>query len=125
MDSNSHRAYTGVDNQNILDNLQRLCQSGAHIIVRVPLIPGYTDLPKDMHAIGTYIRDTLKNQIVRCELLPYNKLAGSKYGNKSIWTDYTLGDYSLSNLEPQPRQELLEKKRILEQYGVSVYAEFL
>lgn len=125
IDSASHQIYTGVDNRVILNNLQQLCQSGAHIIVRIPLIPGYTDLPEDMHAVGAYIKNTLKNQIIRCELLPYNKLAESKYGNKTIWNDYTLGDYSLGDLEPQSKQELLEKKEILEQYCVSVYTEFL
>ena len=125
MDPLLHKAYTGMDNQLILKNLELLCDYGANIIIRIPLIPGYTDHPEDMHATGAYIRDTLKNQIIRCELLPYNKLAGSKYGNKTIWSDYTLGDYPLPDMEPQSSAYIRELKEILELYGVTVYAESL
>ena len=125
MDPMLHKAYTGMDNTLILKNLEMLCDHGANIIIRIPLIPGYTDRPEDMHATGSYIRDVLQHRIIRCELLPYNKLAGSKYGNKTIWTDYTLGEYPLPDLEPQTKEYMRELKDILESYGVKVYAESL
>lgn len=125
MDPTLHKAYTGMDNALILKNLEALCDHNANIIIRIPLIPGYTDRHEDMHATGQYIRDVLKHRILRCELLPYNKLAGSKYGNKTIWTDYTLGEYPLPDLEPQTKEYMQELKDILESYGVEVYAESL
>jgi len=125
MDSALHKAYTGMDNEQILENLKLLCSRGANVIIRIPLIPGYTDLPEDMHQTGRFIRDELHNQIVRCELLPYNKLAGSKYGNKTIWTDYTLGDYALPDLEPQSKDELARLAEILRAYDIDVFAESL
>ena len=120
-----YKAYTGMDNELILRNLELLCDNGANIIIRIPLIPGYTDRPEDMHATGAYIRDVLKHRIIRCELLPYNKLAGSKYGNKTIWTDYTLGDYPLPDLDPQTKEYIKSLQDILTGYGVNVYAETL
>ena len=125
MDPELHKSYTGMDNRLILQNLEYLCGRGANIIIRIPLIPGYTDSPADIQAIGAYIRDVLKNRIVRCELLPYNKLAASKYGNKTIWNDYTLGDYPLPELEPQSADTLRQLRGILEDCGVTVYAEKL
>lgn len=125
MDPELHRAYTGLDNRQILSNLELLCDRGANIIIRIPLIPGYTDREENLHATGAYIRDTLRHRILRCELLPYNKLAGSKYGNKTIWNDYTLGEYPLPDLEPQSKEQMRHLAGILEQYGVKVYAESL
>ncbi len=125
MDPALHRAYTGLDNRQILHNLELLCKRGASVVIRVPLIPGYTDSPEDLHRIGAYIRDTLHGRIVRCELLPYNKLAGSKYGNKTIWSDYTLGAYPLPELEPQDRGQLAALADILSSYQVPVFAEAL
>lgn len=125
MDPVRHKAYTGADNRQILSNLELLCDRGANVIIRIPLIPGYTDRDEDMHTIGAYLHNTLKHRILRCELLPYNKLAGSKYGNKTIWSNYTLGDYPLPELEPQSKEQIQYLKEILEQYGVNVYAESL
>lgn len=125
MDPLLHKAYTGMDNALILKNLEYLCDHNANVIIRIPLIPGYTDRPEDIHATGQYLLGTLKNRIIRCELLPYNKLAASKYGNKTIWSDYTLGDYPLPELEPQSKEQVQQLCNILEQYGVPVYAETL
>lgn len=125
MDPVLHQAYTGTDNRQILENLELLCGRGASIIIRVPLIPGYTDSPEDIHQVGAYLRDVLHNRILRCELLPYNKLAGSKYGNKTIWSDYTLGEYPLPDAEPQDHAYLLSLSEILAGYGVPVYTESL
>ena len=125
MDADLHKAYTGMDNHRILENLEYLCSQGAQIIIRVPLIPGYTDQPSDMEALGAYIRDVLQHRIIRCELLPYNKLAASKYGNKTIWSDYSLGEYPLPELEPQTNEYVHQLRTILERYGVNVYTESL
>ena len=42
MDTEKHIQYAGVSNSLILDNLRRLTELEADIIVRVPLIPGIT-----------------------------------------------------------------------------------
>lgn len=125
MDSASHRKLTGAGNEQILMNLEHLCHHGAPVIIRVPLIPGLTDSESDMHAIGHYIQSVLRNRILRCELLPYNELAESKYGNKSIWSDYSLGEYPLPGLKTQDQRTLARLAEILASYGVSVYCESL
>ena len=125
MDPALHKAYTGMDNAQILENLKRLAEAGARLIIRVPLIPGCTDSEEDLRSIGAFLRDVLHNRIERCELLPYNKLAASKYGNKTIWSDVTLGDYPLPELEPQSKEKLARLKEILLACGVPAYAESL
>lgn len=79
MDGDKHKAYTGVDNGLILDNLRRLCSRDvqAEIVVRTPVIPGYNDQPEDFAALADFLKGM--ERIPRVELLPYNELAGSKY----------------------------------------------
>lgn len=125
VDPDLHKAYTGVDNRLILENLKRLSESGVRLIIRVPLIPGYTDSREDIRQIGRFLRDELRTQPERCELLPYNKLAASKYGEKTVWSDHTLGEYPLPELEPQSSAYLAELQDILSTFGVCAYAETL
>lgn len=54
MDSEKHREQTGVPNELILENIQKLCQAlpqrGGRVIVRLPLIPGCNDGAEDVAA---------------------------------------------------------------------------
>jgi len=74
-DSDAHRKYTGVENGRILENFRWLRSSGKPCLVRTPLIPGITDTEENLAAIREIIGDT------PWETLPYNALAGAKYGN--------------------------------------------
>jgi glycyl-radical enzyme activating protein len=42
-DAERHREFTGLSNETILANLQRLHDAGAAVLVRLPLIPGLND----------------------------------------------------------------------------------
>ena len=41
MNPEIYKAYTGMDNDNVISNLQYLLNNNANITVRVPLIPGF------------------------------------------------------------------------------------
>lgn len=76
MDSPSHKKWTGVDNQLIINNIGRASLLGIPMIVRTPLIPGATDDISNLRAIAEYMAK-LKN--IRCyELLNFNPLGGAK-----------------------------------------------
>lgn len=47
-----HEKLTGVPAEPILDNLQRVDQSGAAIILRCPLVPGVNDSEPELHHIA-------------------------------------------------------------------------
>lgn len=123
VDSALHKQFTGSDNHLILENLKQLVMSGAEVIVRVPLIPGITDNLENIQAIGRYVNHSLCNRIQRLELLPYNQLAESKYGNNTIWTDGGVGAYSLPGLETQANAYVEQLQTILSDMGIKVYAE--
>ncbi len=75
-DPELHRRFTGVDNQAILDNLCALDGSGARLVLRCPLIPGYNDRPEHLAEVAD-LANRLRN-VVEIHLLPYHPLGTSK-----------------------------------------------
>lgn len=71
-----HRAGTGVSNARILDNLRRLAGTGAGVIVRVPVIPGFNDDPAEQAAIAALLEPL---DLLAVELLPYHRMGDHKY----------------------------------------------
>lgn len=125
IDPQKHRQYTGQSNELILNNLKALVNRNVNLIIRVPLIPGYTDNPEDISATGDFIAKELHNQIQRIELLQYNRLAASKYGNSTAYIDGGVGKFPLPDLEPQSKEYIAELQKILIQKGISVFCETL
>ncbi len=78
MNNNKHLEYTGVSNQKILENFERLCRDfpGLPKIVRTPMIPSFNDSLEDLRKIEVYLRDKVH---VSYEKLPYHRLGIGKY----------------------------------------------
>ena len=77
IEGQAHRRYTGCYNDPILQNLQVLSASTVPFVVRVPLVPGVTDTDENLAAIARTIKDI--PDMLRVDLLPYNRAAGAKY----------------------------------------------
>lgn len=77
IDPDEHRKFTGVSNKIIIDNLSKLSSIGKTVQVRTPLIPGITTSHANLAAIARLMQAVGISEI---ELLPYNLLAGDKYG---------------------------------------------
>ncbi len=76
-DPEIHKKYTGVDNSQILKNLEYLCMSDTDFYIRIPLIPGVNDSLENMENAAQLIKDA--KYLKRVELLPYHQTAGAKY----------------------------------------------
>lgn len=76
LDPEVHRKYTGSDNKLIIENLRRLANSGARIILRVPLVPGVNSDEVHMRHLAKF---ALSLGIDEVDVLPLHKLAGHKY----------------------------------------------
>lgn len=76
VDESLHKRYTGVSNDLILQNFRALASSGKDFVIRTPLIPTVTDTEENLEAIAGLLE---QNGIRYIELLPYNKMSGSKY----------------------------------------------
>jgi pyruvate formate lyase activating enzyme len=94
-----HIAYTAQSNEKILHNFATLCRSGIPHVIRMPLIPGVTDTVENITAAASLMQANGQDYI---ELLPYNKLTGSKYplAGKIYRPDFD------ETQEPQPHKEI-------------------
>ena len=91
IDPDDHRAYVGVPNDLILNNLRRLAAEGNHIQLRVPCIPAINDSVTQIDAIATFAAPLGIDRVV---LLPYNSAAGAKY-------DWIGKNYDLTDTDSQ------------------------
>jgi pyruvate formate lyase activating enzyme len=78
IDSSVHRRFTGVGNELILENLRKLAECGAPLVVRVPLIPGFNAAPETLQAMADFII-TLGASVQAVDILPYHTLGRAKY----------------------------------------------
>lgn len=77
LDAQRHRQFTGVSNDLILENLQKLFAKDAKVWIRIPVIPGVNDQPGEMEAIRDWLMR--HRQPEKIELLPYHAMGENKY----------------------------------------------
>jgi len=109
MDSEEHRKLTGVGNEIILRNLERLAKVKP-VVVRVPLIPGLTDSKTNIEASGEFLA---RIGVSRVDVVPYHQLGVGKYerlGKK----------YPLPDVDPMSDEGTDLCIQVLERYGLEV-----
>ena len=75
-DSARHRAGTGVGNEQIIENICAVRDSGLDYMVRIPVIPGFNASPEDAEGFA----NLLASIGVECvQLLPFHQLGERKY----------------------------------------------
>ncbi len=92
LDPETHRRVLGAGNEQILDNYRFLVSQGASVLVRTPLIPGYTATEENIRAIARFIRSVQPDGAY--ELLNFNPLCRSKYA--ALERDYPISGGALS-----------------------------
>jgi len=78
MDSAIHQFYTGVSNDLILDNIRKLSDTDATIIIRIPVIPNVTDSTENIQQSILFLQ-SLNGKIKEVHLLPFHRTANEKY----------------------------------------------
>jgi pyruvate formate lyase activating enzyme len=78
LNSDRHRASTGVDNKLVLENGRRFAAAGKPMWVRTPVIPGHTADADNIAALGDFIAAELPT-VERWDLLAYTNLGQPKY----------------------------------------------
>ena len=102
-------ASAGVSNQVILENLKRRDATQKPIIVRVPLIPGYTESKANLSAMGEFLA-TLKS-LDRVDLLPLHEYGKIKYAQLGI-------EYLLSEIKPLSGERIKEIQAFFKGLGL-------
>ena len=77
MDPARHRELTGADNTHIMANLQYLMDSGADIILRLPMIPDCNDRDEDIALLSDFLNKN-KGRFRYAEIMPYHNLGVGK-----------------------------------------------
>jgi pyruvate formate lyase activating enzyme len=76
LDPERHRAYCGVSNEGILDNLRWLGRHHEAVWLRVPVIPGVNDAPAELRALAE-LAASLPG-VRQVNLLPYHATGAAK-----------------------------------------------
>lgn len=108
--SETHRRITGVENEQILENLRKtddLLQNPAYkdktFIVRMPVIPGMNDTEEDARAAAEFLKGLHRCNWV--EMLPFHNFGERKYEKLDL-------NYEFSGM-PNSTEEALEPLREL------------
>ncbi|MBE6577843.1 MAG: radical SAM protein [Ruminococcaceae bacterium] len=107
IDDADHIRYTGVSNRMILENYRALSKSGKPFVTRIPLIPTVTDTEKNIEGIADLMKECGVSYV---ELMPYNKMAGSKYASLARKYEVSFEEH----IEPCAHVE------IFKEYGIEV-----
>ena len=112
MDSEQHRLVTGVANERILENAQKIASAGAKIQIRIPVIPDFNDSEESIRKTGMFCK-SLGSAVTVVQLLPYHNLGVMKYqriDNRRM----------VLEAEPPSENKILSLKNLLESLGLSV-----
>lgn len=108
-DNVRHKEATGVENHRILENIRELA-TRRELLIRTPMIPGYTDDLENIREIGTFVK---KLPGVRMELLNFNPLFVQKYRYRGEEPVCPPGS-------PLSREAMELRRSILEKMGITV-----
>jgi pyruvate formate lyase activating enzyme len=106
-----HIRFTSVANRLILENFRKVASLGKPIVVRVPIVPGYTDSDNNIRGIGRFLAGF--DAVKRVDLIAFHKFASTKYA--------ALGKKHVLESIPVPdKSAMLRIKRILEGFDLNV-----
>jgi len=113
MDPEKHKQETGVTNELILRNIERMAALGEspRMIARMPVIPGYNDSDHNVLATAEFLRRIGKSE---ANLLPFHRLGVSKYEQLGL-------DYSYRDTQAPSIERMDQIRRLFEQEGISCY----
>jgi len=114
IDTALHEQYTGVRNNLILENLEKLDRAykNGKLIVRIPFIPGFNDADETQKKMYDYLAGF--KQVAGIEIMPYHRFGIGKYAGLNR-------EYSLNELQAVPKGSLQYLSRYGEQAGMSVW----
>jgi pyruvate formate lyase activating enzyme len=107
-DTEKHKWGTGVGNELILSNLQKLLTKYPEkpVLVRTPVIPGFNDDEETARSIGRLLKGYAN---VSYEALPYHRLGTQKY--MFLGREYLMGDVSLPAGKAEMVQAIVDEER--------------
>jgi len=117
MDATAHRRFTGVSNERILANLEKVVDYGTPVVIRIPVVPDHNGTEENLRATARYLAEKLEGRVIQVQLLPFRKLGVEKYASLGI-------DYPMAGFEAPPRETWEDNIRryadVMSRYGLNV-----
>jgi len=110
MDPKVHKKLTGVNNELILQNTQKVANLGKPVIIRVPLIPGLNDSNENISQLGQFMKDCSLSSV---DLLPYHRFSLSKHQALGL-------SHKIEDVSSPEEDEVRRVADMLETLGLSV-----
>jgi pyruvate formate lyase activating enzyme len=107
----SHRRYTGRDNDLILANAQLLSQKGIPIHARLVMIPGINDSQAEIRARMEIICSL--RSVEQVDILPYHRFGAGKYARLGL-------EYPLMDLEEYEPEKISAISEQVKGYGIKM-----
>lgn len=111
MDPEKHREYTGVPNEQILNNLELLARHGSNINIRIPIIAGINSDDENIERTGSFVSSLPGKHDIN--ILPYHSAAEGKYRKFGL-------EYHLGEVLPPSEYKLGAVSKQLEEFGSQV-----
>ena len=114
MDSAKHQLYTGVPNEQILQNIRHLAEKDKDFFIRIPLIEGVNADDENMEVTALFL-ESLPWQRRTVNLLPYHDVGKDKH--RRMWSRYNPQGFQMS---PPSEETLQHCADLLESHGLTV-----
>ena len=112
MDTEKHKALTGVGNELILENAKKAAALGKRTTFRIPLVPGCNDEEENIVATAEFVKSMTSDDVF-FEILPYHRLGEMKFE----WLDRV---YELEGAETPPDDVVAHYNDIFKEAGCNV-----
>jgi len=114
MDRDIHKKYTGVSNDQILENIKFISDYECDFYIRIPFIKGVNSDNQNITKSADFL-SSLKTKPIRVELLPYHDIGKTKH--ERFASTYNKEGYLL---EVPSEEELFSAQEIFKSYGLNV-----
>jgi pyruvate formate lyase activating enzyme len=115
MSPEMHKKYTGVSNELILQNAEKIHHEiSIPMRARVTLVPGFNDSPENLEATARFIADRL-SKVIPVHLLPYHRLGEAKWERLGRRNETAV-------IDTLTEQQLMECRKIFESFGLTTIA---
>ena len=113
MNPEMHKKYTGVSNELILQNAEKMHhEMSIPMWARITLVPGFNDSAENIEATAGFIANRLSTAIP-VHLLPYHRFGEAKWERLDRKNE-------TASIEIPDEQQLVEFRRIFESFGLTV-----
>ncbi|GAB6171685.1 glycyl-radical enzyme activating protein [Paradesulfitobacterium aromaticivorans] len=112
MDSRKHQEVTGVPNEIILRNAQKIAAAKKKMRLRLPIIPGVNDKMSFIEEVGRFAKE-LGSAVEGLDLMPFHSWAEGKYKQLDR-------AYAFAKVEALFPEDVAEFEKILKNSGFEV-----